>query len=236
MPPRSVGSVATETIEQSIERMAEAPRNKALQELARKLHLAVQPGAKQTHRAKPGKESEPAMSSQQTSSRSHQPLAARRFSLNDEPPLGGELITRRCGYEHHGIYAGNGTVIHYAGFAKSLHRGPVEEVSIAQFADGYDLIVRQHAGAIFTGMEAVRRARSRLGEDRYRLLTNNCEHFVSWCLFGEARSTQVRACVAHPRVAIQAVKGLLRAYIAAQRSRRANALSACSANDAALVI
>ncbi|MDR5857448.1 lecithin retinol acyltransferase family protein [Caballeronia sp. LZ062] len=176
------------------------------------------------------------MSSQQASSRSPQPLAARRSPLNDEPPPGSELITRRCGYEHHGIYAGNGTVIHYAGFAKSLHRGPVEEVSIAQFADGYDLIVRQHAGAIFTGIEAVRRARSRLGEDRYRLLTNNCEHFVSWCLFGEARSTQVRACVAHPRVAIQAIRGLVRAYIAAQRGRRANALIGYSRKGAALAI
>jgi hypothetical protein len=29
------------------------------------------------------------------------------------------------------------------------------------------------------------RARSRLGESRYRLLTNNCEHFCSWALRDE---------------------------------------------------
>jgi Lecithin retinol acyltransferase len=37
----------------------------------------------------------------------------------------------------------------------------------------------------------VRRARSRIGEDDYRLLTNNCEHFCNWCLCGVSRSAQV---------------------------------------------
>jgi hypothetical protein len=176
------------------------------------------------------------MSITSTSIRTNQAPVSRVLAFDDEPPVGSELITRRCGYEHHGIYAGNGKVIHYAGFAKSLHRGPVEEVSVAQFADGYGVVVRQHASAYFVGVEAVRRARSRLGENRYRLLTNNCEHFVSWCLFGEARSTQVRACLVHPRVAIHAVRGLVRAYIAAQRRRRANSLPACATDCAALAI
>ena len=35
------------------------------------------------------------------------------------------------------------------------------------------------------------RARSRVGEDCYRLLTNNCEHFCEWCLRGEPRSYQI---------------------------------------------
>jgi hypothetical protein len=29
---------------------------------------------------------------------------------------------------------------------------------------------------------------SRLGERRYRILTNNCEHFCEWCLNGASRS------------------------------------------------
>jgi hypothetical protein len=37
----------------------------------------------------------------------------------------------------------------------------------------------------------VSRARSRLGENRYRLLTNNCEHFSEWSRFGTSRSPQV---------------------------------------------
>lgn len=41
------------------------------------------------------------------------------------------------------------------------------------------------------GVEVARRARSRLGENRYNLLTNNCEHFCEWCVRGEHRSYQV---------------------------------------------
>jgi hypothetical protein len=33
--------------------------------------------------------------------------------------------------------------------------------------------------------------RSRLGENDYRLLTNNCEHFCNWCLSGVSLSAQV---------------------------------------------
>lgn len=29
--------------------------------------------------------------------------------------------------------------------------------------------------------EVIRRAENKIGENRYRLLTNNCEHFVTWC-------------------------------------------------------
>jgi hypothetical protein len=41
--------------------------------------------------------------------------------------------------------------------------------------------------------EVVRRARLRLGENRCRLLTNNCEHFCEWCIRGQPRSYQVDA-------------------------------------------
>jgi hypothetical protein len=41
----------------------------------------------------------------------------------------------------------------------------------------------------------VHRARSRLGEDRYHVLRNNCEHFCEWCVRGQHRSYQVEALV-----------------------------------------
>jgi hypothetical protein len=44
-----------------------------------------------------------------------------------------------------------------------------------------------------------RRARSRLGEDRYRIFSNNCEHFSEWCLQGVSRSYQVERLLALPR-------------------------------------
>ena len=80
------------------------------------------------------------------------------FSFDTEPALGTQLVTLRSGYEHHGIYVGNGRVIHYAGFAKSLHRGPVEEISFEQFAAGHDVSIRLNPTAKFVGLEAVRRA------------------------------------------------------------------------------
>jgi Lecithin retinol acyltransferase len=49
-----------------------------------------------------------------------------------------------------------------------------------------------HLESHYSPEEIVRRARSRLGESDYRLLTNNCEHFCNWCLSGVSRSAQVK--------------------------------------------
>lgn len=132
---------------------------------------------------------------------------------NDEPALGAHLITRRRGYEHHGIYVGGGNVVHYAGFAKSAHRGPVEEVRLEEFADGHAVAVRPHPFPKYSGAETALRALSRLGEDRYRLLTNNCEHFCAWCLLGESRSEQVHACLTHPRTGVYSLLCLVSTFI-----------------------
>jgi len=132
---------------------------------------------------------------------------------NDEPALGAHLITQRRGYEHHGVYVGSGKVIHYAGFAKSAHRGPVEEVPLELFADDYAVAVRPHPFPKYSGEQIVLRARSRLGENRYRLMTNNCEHFCAWCLLGESRSEQVHACLTHPRAGIIALLCLVSTFI-----------------------
>jgi hypothetical protein len=61
----------------------------------------------------------------------------------------------------------------------------------------------------FDAREVVRRARSRLGEDRYRLLTNNCEHFCEWCPQGERRSYQIEACHELPSRALLATERLM---------------------------
>jgi hypothetical protein len=37
------------------------------------------------------------------------------------------------------------------------------------------------------------RARSRLGENRYDIFRNNCEHFCEWCLSGVSRSRQLES-------------------------------------------
>jgi hypothetical protein len=108
-------------------------------------------------------------------------------------PLGAHLVTPRRGYVHHGIYVGDGNVVHYAGLAGGLHRGPVEEVPLARFTRGRPVWIKSHGSSNFDRAEVLQRARSRVGEDCYQLLTNNCEHFCEWCLHGEHRSYQVEA-------------------------------------------
>ena len=54
------------------------------------------------------------------------------------------------------------------------------------------------------------RARSRLGENRYRFFSNNCEHFSEWCVNGEHRSPQVERLLAPLRCVPRALTDLLR--------------------------
>ncbi len=44
---------------------------------------------------------------------------------------------------------------------------------------------------VFSGAQAIARARTRLG-DGYSMLRNNCEHFVTWARTGKAESQQVK--------------------------------------------
>ena len=123
--------------------------------------------------------------------------------------MGAHLVTPRRGYAHHGIYVGDGKIVHYGALAHYLHRGPVEEVSLAHFTHGHPAFVRTGECPRFDGAEVIRRARSRLGEDRYHLLSNNCEHFCEWCLHGQHRSYQVEEMLARPRRVIHATDVLV---------------------------
>lgn len=125
-------------------------------------------------------------------------------------PLGAHLVTRRRAYSHHGIYVGDGRVVHYEGLSLGIHRGPVKEVSIDEFADGHEVTIRAHPGARYFGEQVAARARSRLGEDRYRLITNNCEHFCEWCINGLSRSEQVERLAALPHGAARLARALFK--------------------------
>ena len=121
------------------------------------------------------------------------------MGAGEEPALGSHLVTPRRGFAHHGIYVGSGNVIHYRSVVRKFFRGPVEEVSLACFAQQRMIWVRSQRAPRFDTTEVTRRARSRLGEDRYRLLSNNCEHFCEWCLRDEQRSHQVERLLTLPR-------------------------------------
>jgi Lecithin retinol acyltransferase len=127
--------------------------------------------------------------------------------------LGAHIITPRLGYWHHGIYVGDGKVVHYAGLSRAFHRGPVEEITVDRFTAGRPLLVRQDCQHKFSCQVAVQRARSRVGESKYRILTNNCEHFCNWCLNNEHHSDQADRLLAWrgalSRMVLRAVGALL---------------------------
>jgi hypothetical protein len=122
--------------------------------------------------------------------------------LQQEPALGAHLATPRLGYTHHGIYAGRGKVVQYTGLSRSWISGPVEEVTLARFAHRHVVRVVDHPESTYSAEEIVLRARSRVGENAYRLLTNNCEHFCHWCVSGESRSPQVARSLTIPTLAL----------------------------------
>jgi hypothetical protein len=104
---------------------------------------------------------------------------------------GQHIATQRRGYVHHGIYVGNGRVIHYPGLSWSFRRAPVSETSIDEFTGGRVIWAETTFETSYTGEEVVRRAYLRVGEDRYRVVSNNCEHFCTWCMYGKSRSYQI---------------------------------------------
>ncbi len=48
---------------------------------------------------------------------------------------------------------------------------------------------------VYSPEETVARAESRIGEKKYSLATNNCEHFAIWCKTGVKESTQVNSII-----------------------------------------
>jgi len=108
-----------------------------------------------------------------------------------DPMIGDHLVSNRGYYTHHGLYAGDGQVVHYAGLSNGWQHGQIENVSFKEFQVGQSFSVRRYNKRQFTREESVARAGRRIGEDCYCLMANNCEHFVRWCIAGDHKSSQV---------------------------------------------
>jgi hypothetical protein len=107
-------------------------------------------------------------------------------------PIGAHLISPRV------FRGGSQTAPHYSGFSGSLRSGPIEVIDLEHFAHGKPVWIAQEPYE-YSNDEVVRRARSRLGENKYRVLSNNCEHFCNWCISGKHYSAQVDAYFQRPR-------------------------------------
>jgi hypothetical protein len=106
---------------------------------------------------------------------------------------GDHLAAERWPHDHHGIYVGEGLVVHYTGPRK--RDGTVRVDTLEVFARGHSIKVIRYPRA-FPGQVVVDRAYSRLGEAEYNLIFENCEHFACWCKTGKSKSQQVRTAAA----------------------------------------
>ncbi len=91
-------------------------------------------------------------------------------------------------FNHHGIDLGDGSVAHYLE-GREILRSPLTEFSRGELIS----VVPYEPGTASPVGVTLRRAMGRLGEQRYNMLFNNCEHFAHWCKTGRHRSTQVES-------------------------------------------
>jgi hypothetical protein len=91
---------------------------------------------------------------------------------------------------HHGIDCGNDTVIHYQTNYKNEKNGIVLWISMKDFAKGRKIYTRTYNNCN-PPLIVVERAKRRLGETKYNLFYNNCEHFAHYCKIGIPISEQV---------------------------------------------
>lgn len=98
-----------------------------------------------------------------------------------------ELLNVQGVYEHHGIDCGDGSVIHLRKKTETIERTPVAIFLLGSQSNVYVKAYR----ASFIPDVVLKRAYSRIGEQKYNLLFHNCEHFATWCKTGKSYSQQV---------------------------------------------
>jgi len=108
--------------------------------------------------------------------------------------LGDHIYVRRLLYSHHGIYAGDGNVIHYTGEEKEKKDPLVRETDIEDFLKGGKLR-RRHYKRRLPPSETLSLAKKHLSGNGYSITLNNCEHFVTYCATGKKKSKQVRKAI-----------------------------------------
>ena len=109
--------------------------------------------------------------------------------------IGSHIKVSRGFYTHHGIYCGDDTVIHYSGMSNGGSKGGITETSLEEFlgdAPSCQIVHYADSDIKYSRSEVIQRAYSRIGEDDYNLIFNNCEGFACWCITGKNESRQVQ--------------------------------------------
>lgn len=93
-------------------------------------------------------------------------------------------------YRHYGLGVSDDRVIHYAGGVFERKNARIRITTLDEFARASEITVHDYRPR-YEEDTVLNRANSRLGENKYSLLNNNCEHFVNWTMTGEHSSQQV---------------------------------------------
>lgn len=111
---------------------------------------------------------------------------------------GDVLAAERKFYKHYGIYAGNGTVIHFVGLyhgRRNLLNVRVRKTSYEEFERGSKVFVDNSPQSQRFSQETILANAEKFLDDifikKYNLITNNCEHFARFCENGKRVSKQV---------------------------------------------
>ena len=116
-------------------------------------------------------------------------------------PRFGDIVRVEAGqFYHYGIYAGDDEIIQFGPTPDARHSLLDRDIRVCTsdvngflkggFLEVASLSLPERIKAA-PPKEVVGRARSRIGEGGYDVLTNNCEHFVNACVFGVKSSEQV---------------------------------------------
>jgi len=98
------------------------------------------------------------------------------------------------GYWHHGIYIGNGRVVHFTGEPKHKREAMIQETSLDYFLAGdtkWEIVEYKNSTQIRPPEEVVQVALNAVGTREYNLCFVNCENFATYCKTRKAYSTQV---------------------------------------------
>ena len=131
-------------------------------------------------------------------------MRGRRVSTLSEISRGDHIKWRRGRvlYTHHAIVTDINPsekktlrVVHYSdperdgNSLKSAARATIIEEWVEAFQD--DLFIVEYEKDTNDPDDVIERARSRCGENTYKLIFNNCESFATWCKIGKNTSFQV---------------------------------------------
>ena len=117
-----------------------------------------------------------------------------------KPSAGDHIRVNRGLYYHHGIYADDYCVFHFASPSDNEMNPETARVlytTLDQFLKGGILEVREYSFEEINKKrnpkEIIDEAIKSIGEGGYNVISINCEHFANRCVFGESTSEQVES-------------------------------------------